>query len=409
MLAGYECELLYIKIIMSTRFQLVELITLTVIIALLINVFAHMSTDKEIQFSYNASATTENVLKDQREKIAEEMRSLQREKTFENLDVLTPETNGNPFRSVIVTTWRSGSTFLGEILNTMPGNFYHFEPLVNYGITVLRRPPHDEAAIYQVKQLLNCNYTNLNEYVRFGAKHKFVYNYNIRLWKYCYLHPGHPNRTEIRVQADDPRYCSNASFLSSFCKLFPLQSMKILRLRLALTEPLLEDPNLNVRILFLVRDPRALMLSRKHCTWCRGNLDCEHAQTVCDDMVLDYHTTKRFQLKYPHRFKVIRYEELSLDPFNVTEEILKFYGLPFDRRVVKYLESHTKQNIGHMYSTFRDSSSTPFRWLHNLTYTEIDNIQRSCSEAMELWGYKEMEESDTGCINEFNPLMQWTD
>lgn len=393
---------------MTSRFEFVEIITLTVICVYLFHVIAYIPLDKEISTAYNNSITTTiNILNDQRGKIVVEMQSLECEKGFENFTILTPETNGNPFRNIIVTTWRSGSTFLGAILNSMPGNYHHFEPLVNYGITVVRGPPYDEQAIYQLKQLLHCNYSNLNEYVNFGAKHKFVYSYNTRLWNYCYLHPGHPNKTRmIQRQPDDPRFCSNANFLSSFCRLFPLQSMKILRLRLALAEQLLEDPTLNVRIVFLVRDPRAMMSSRKQCSWCSGNPDCEHTATVCGDLVFDYYTAKKFQTKYPHRFKVVRYEELSLQPFKLTEEILKFYGLPFDQMVVKYLESHTKQNIGNIYSTFRDSSSTPFRWMYNLTYKEIDEIQSNCSNAMELWGYKKMEEEDVNCVEEFNPLLE---
>lgn len=42
-----------------------------------------------------------------------------------SLDDLTLETGGQPIRSIIISTWRSGSTFLGDILNAMPGNFYH--------------------------------------------------------------------------------------------------------------------------------------------------------------------------------------------------------------------------------------------------------------------------------------------
>lgn len=399
---------------MTKTLKLLRIISVTVIVVFvyLFGVSARniQQLDKEISSiaCNDNSRTTTNILESQREKLVDEMRSMVGTNGFDNLDILTPETNGTPFRNVIVTTWRSGSTFLGEILNSMPANYHHFEPLVNYGINVVRGPPNDEQAIYQLKQLLHCNYSNLIDYVNFGAKHKFVYNYNKRLWNYCYLHPGHPNRTSIQSHPDDPRYCSNASFLSSFCKLFPLQSMKILRLRLALAEHLLNDPALNVRIIFLVRDPRAVMLSRKSCKWCRGNSDCEHIPTVCSDMVFDYYAAQNFQTKYPHRFKVVRYEELSLDPFKQTEEILKFYGLPFDGMVAQYLETHTKQNIGNIFSTFRDSSSTPFRWMHNLTYTEIDDIQVSCSEAMKLWGYNQMNERDVNSVSEFNPLLQWT-
>ena len=33
-------------------------------------------------------------------------------------------------RILILTTWRSGSTFLGELLSMIPGTFYSFEPLL---------------------------------------------------------------------------------------------------------------------------------------------------------------------------------------------------------------------------------------------------------------------------------------
>lgn len=392
--------------------EIIGFVTLTILIsAYLFGVSStHMVTDKQIgRATNNNTVLIGNILENEREKIVEEMRSMECENGFDNLDDLKLESKGTPFRSVIVTTWRSGSTFLGDILNSLPGNYHHFEPLMDYGINIVRGPPQEEQAIYQVKQLLNCNYSNLNDYVSFGAKHKFLHNYNTRLWRHCYLHPDHPNRTEVQsTAADDPRYCSNANFLSAFCKLFPLQSMKILRLRLAMADQLLEDPSLNVRIVFMVRDPRAVLLSRKHCKWCGGNPDCDHLPTVCNDMVVDYYSAKNLQTKYPHRFKVVRYEELSLDPFPVTEEILKFYGLPFNQIVVDFLESHTKQDIGNIFSTFRDSSTTPFRWIRNLTYTEITDTQMTCSEALNLWGYQRMEESDFNHSAEFNPLLQWT-
>ena len=33
---------------------------------------------------------------------------------------------------LVATSWRSGSTFLGDLLNHYPGVFYHFEPLHYY-------------------------------------------------------------------------------------------------------------------------------------------------------------------------------------------------------------------------------------------------------------------------------------
>lgn len=76
---------------------------------------------------------------------------------------LVPELGGRPVRSVILTTWRSGSTFLGDVLNSHPANFYHYEPLLDYDIVQVRGPPLADAAIDRLKSLLHCNYSNLGK------------------------------------------------------------------------------------------------------------------------------------------------------------------------------------------------------------------------------------------------------
>lgn len=124
-------------------------------------------------------------------------------------------------------------------------------------------------------------------------------------------------------------------------------------------------------------------------------------------MVSDFKAAEILTKKYPLRFKAIRYEDLSLDPFKVTKEILSFYGLPFDAAVEEFLDSHTRTDIGGVSSTFRDSKTAPFHWMRDLSFYEIDHIQKNCGEAMDLWGYKKADNDDalTGTI--FNPLLKF--
>lgn len=134
-----------------------------------------------------------------------------------------------PSRSVIITTWRSGSTFLGEILNALPGNFYHYEPLLPYGIIQIRGPPFQNEAVNLLRDLLKCNYRNLSTYIQYGTRHMYLFTHNTRLWNQCELYP---------------KYCWDATFLEESCKLYPFQSMKVVRLRLKLAEHLLKDKEL---------------------------------------------------------------------------------------------------------------------------------------------------------------------
>lgn len=154
-----------------------------------------------------------------------------------------------------MSSWRSGSTFLGDVLNSMPANYYHYEPLLNYDIVQIRGPPQSDTAITALKQLFRCNYTPLTDCLNYAKKveYNYQFRYNTRLWNACQANPS---------------FCYEPNFLSRFCRLFPFQSMKLVRLRLSLAEALLTDAELNVKIVLLVRDPRAIMQSRKHHVWC---------------------------------------------------------------------------------------------------------------------------------------------
>lgn len=55
----------------------------------------------------------------------------------------------------------------------------------------------------------------------------------------------------------------------------------------------------------------------------------------------------------------------------MSQELLQFYGLPFDPLVEEFLDTHTKVNIGGVSSTFRDSKSAPFHWVQDLTADDV--------------------------------------
>lgn len=143
-----------------------------------------------------------------------------------NLKNFTLATGGQPIRNIIVATWRSGSTFLGDIVNALPGNFYHYEPLLDYGIMQIRGPPYADSAVQNLRRLLMCDYKDLYNYLEFGKTNIYLFTHSTRLWNQCVLYP---------------QYCFNSTFLSEFCKVFPFQSVKVVRLRLRLVEELLQD------------------------------------------------------------------------------------------------------------------------------------------------------------------------
>lgn len=63
----------------------------------------------------------------------------------------------HPRRLLIVTSWRSGSTFLGQILSEHPGVYNHYEPLMHVGVEQIRPgDPRVDSAIQHLRDLLRC-------------------------------------------------------------------------------------------------------------------------------------------------------------------------------------------------------------------------------------------------------------
>lgn len=79
------------------------------------------------------------------------------------LEDLLMERGGRPMRSIILTSWRSGSTFLGDVVNAHPASFYHYEPLLDFGIVQIRGPPLADEALRNLESLLRCDFGNLGK------------------------------------------------------------------------------------------------------------------------------------------------------------------------------------------------------------------------------------------------------
>lgn len=175
--------------------------------------------------------------------------------------------------------------------------------------------------------------------------------------------------------------------MTAMCRLFPFQSVKVVHLRLRSAKQLLQDPDLNVRIAYLVRDPRGTMSSRSRAKWCMKSSDCGSYAGLCADLIDDYAAALRLNRDYPSRFKIVRYEDLSMQPFTVVSQLMKFFGLSFHHEVKTYLEEHTTKNNSNYFGTYRDSSLTALMWRRKLPYARTKMIQEVCSVALDAWGY----------------------
>lgn len=390
------CSLCLLLLAVSHRLVTSATLERTPFLAIGRTIQSWSSAELEAWGSPNHSLNMESVIGQQRLLIAGEMSGYRYPAgrynvSARSLSDLVPELGGQPLRSIIVTTWRSGSTFLGDVLHAHPANFYHYEPLLHYDIVQVRGEPLARGAVDTLRSLMHCNYTGLKEYLDYGPDHSWLFTHNTRLWDACERRPD---------------LCWKPQFLNPFCRLFPFQSMKVVRLRLRLMEELLADPSLNIRVALLVRDPRGTLQSRKHRDWCPGRPDCIDPSRLCTDLVADYSAAIKLSKTYPDRFRAIRYEDLSVEPHKKVKELFDFYGLDFHPAVQEFLDTHTKVDVGGVSSTYRNSKSAPFHWRQDLSHAEVRTIQKACRPAMKMWGY--LPALNSSHQKEFNPLGNYT-
>ena len=86
--------------------------------------------------------------------------------------------------TLILTTWRSGSTFLGDLLNQYPGTFYYFEPLHYYANNINSGDKMSKADF--LESLFRCKFDRRNfgylEHVARWSNTFLFKNHNFRLW-----------------------------------------------------------------------------------------------------------------------------------------------------------------------------------------------------------------------------------
>ena len=193
---------------------------------------------------------------------------------------------------LIASTWRSGSTFLGDLLSRYPGTFYSYEPLIYLahrydGLSNVTDDIKSEM-VDLISQILQCNPSlgylkHLSE-----ASNRNTMKHNFRMWNMC-----------ERLLKKMP-VCFNLSVYIETCHLFPIRLIKTVRLRVKETERLLLDPEIGkaLKVIVLVRDPRGVMSSRASDSWCKGK-GCSDLETACNHLKEDILAAFYLKNKYP--------------------------------------------------------------------------------------------------------------
>ena len=180
--------------------------------------------------------------------------------------------------------------------------------------------------------------------------------------------------------------------------------------------------DIDCKVIFLVRDPRAMITSSKNIGFF-GETPGLPANALRGTRLYSYEkcrqTEENLELvrKLPDslrdRVKLLRYEDLAIEPLKALADIFKFAGLPVLERVRKWLNQTThlsrracnRRFDGGLITCTKDNGWEGVnRWRRKVHPHDIDIIEHYCRRVMGLMGYKTVDMSYDLLTNTKVPL-----
>lgn len=162
--------------------------------------------------------------------------------------------------------------------------------------------------------------------------------------------------------------------LGEFCKKADFRATKTVRATMDVVETLLER-NPNLRVIHLIRDPRAVMVSRSEfydtgrSMYAQGDI-AKEAKVFCQSIVEDIRKRKELEKKFPGALMEVVYDGFVQDPVTYTQKIYEFLEVPFKQEVKDWVVLKTMVEM--------NSSYIATKWLGKLQYNEVMGINGPC-------------------------------
>ncbi|XP_051882704.1 carbohydrate sulfotransferase 7 [Pristis pectinata] len=335
-------------------------------------------------------------------------------------------------------TWRTGSSFAGELFNQHPGVFYLYEPMWLMWQALY---PGDAESLQgavrdMLRSLFQCDFSVLKLYSPPGPSGSLTTRtiFGWRNNKVICSAPLCSAYKKERVELVDASVCEkqcaprDIQELESECRKYNVMVIKDVRvLDAGILLPLMQDPSLNFKVVQLVRDPRAvhnsrmkskLSLVKESIQVLRSKKKLEKDQrpipnraqradtyvsnaleVICEAWSRDQTLVKRSPAWISRRYLTIRYEDLVLEPVKGLRTLYTFANLTVTPATEKYVLNMTR-GIGYSSDkpfliSSRDAKEAIGAWKKRLSLWQIEQVEQKCQKAMKLLGYQLKNQDNT--------------
>ena len=289
-------------------------------------------------------------------------------------------------RVMIVTQMRSGSTITGELFNINDDFAYFFEPL--FPVRRQIKFVNTSSVIYKnvkvpLAKLLRCNFRNLPHQWWNATS---IGSMKTRCEKRRFLHDSplckHPKPTGAFLPP------SFGVMLEEMCRRKKHLALKTIRVEdLNFLKDVVEDATeLNIKIIHLVRDPRAVYYSRLKIP---RNTYTPDVSITCPRLERNVRTGLSRPQWLRDKYLLVRFEDLANAPVAVAEKIYNFLNITMPDPVYKWIQHNTQGSTeDDVYSVSKNSRTTAVKWRQALSLKQVLYVQSYCETAMGLLGYR---------------------
>ncbi|KAK0067400.1 carbohydrate sulfotransferase 5 [Biomphalaria pfeifferi] len=307
---------------------------------------------------------------------------------------------------ILLTYMRSGSTFVGAMIGAHPDVFYMYEPLWTPrraldGLTKLRylngsvlNLSEDQTTFWFTSvQVLNDIFQykqqRTSDTVANIVKHTHMYRSpSTEDYAIC-LNISHVQDLTIKEEIIS-RIPSCLPLLTSACLQARVKLVKVIEafmdqaINLMLSDPL-------VKVLHLIRDPRAVLISRKEFGFYPEDGVGQNSWELCVQILKDLELYVHKRKQFVGRLLTLRYEDIVREPLNVGRQLYQFVDLDVGPEFMDMIWNMTYAGFpdGCNVCPVRSNATvTAYKWRKKASFKTVARIQNNCLDLINLMGYR---------------------
>uniref|UniRef100_A0A3P9CD35 Sulfotransferase n=1 Tax=Maylandia zebra TaxID=106582 RepID=A0A3P9CD35_9CICH len=292
---------------------------------------------------------------------------------YMQLSLYDPQPSNDKVHVLLLSSWRSGSSFLGQVFSQHPSVFYLMEP--GWHVWTQLRD--------LLRSLFQCDFSVMESYLPENQKELFMWSHSRALCSppVCPLMPRNQLSNKTHCQQNcKPR---DLKIVEQVCGFYSHVVYKevhprgVMRSKEKVAEYLASD--------------NAIVLEQKPIN--EAEVQYQVMQEICRSHL---RINKRAVLKPPPflkgRYKLVRYEDVTRNPVKEIKSLYQFVGLEMTTQLATWIYQVThgkgKGSIKEAFDiTSRSATDISQAWRTMLPHNTVKRVQEVCEEAMSYLGY----------------------